>query len=59
VTDPRHHFCDFGPVRLVRRTVEQQGHRSDQAFIVKGAQNDPLAPSGGGQRALPEGVSHL
>ena len=59
VTDPCHHFRDFGAMRLVRRQIEQQRHGADQLVCIEGPENDPLAAVGGGQRIPPERIGLL
>jgi hypothetical protein len=46
-------------MRLVRWKAEQQRHGPDQAPAVKGAEDDPLLPAGGGQRVAPERLGHF
>ena len=46
-------------MRLVGRTIQQQGDRAGEHIAVPGAEDDPLVAAGRRQRAVPEGIGGL
>jgi hypothetical protein len=52
-----HHLGNFGAVRLVRRTIQQQSDSAGKQIAIPGTEDDPLVAASRRQRAVPERIA--